>query len=565
MIRDILPFTELSVFHQQGVSGKVIRGVLKGQPFAIKFVPYSPKEKNPTEPTLSQNYEVYILNLLNVLLYANQTPHVVMLYISYICQCGDYFPRLSVAAALLLCPRKPVLPSELKTVTKQFLSVMKMTDQTDNYYRVLHRLNKLFRNHTPVSHQVVCIWGAFLTNYIPKVVFPPIAQGKDPWALARYQTLFLVGMCFHPEVIQLKIEVLAHHVFVERKKVTDEILKKLDMKQEWKQIVVRVQQLVHRFVTEPLLQERITELSAVSKLLPLQGRNRLYNFPMRTTVTEWVQGGTFRSVLLRNWFLLNEVEYAVLYFQYLYTRLVIQMKYPGFSHNDGHLDNILVAYQATTQEWPMIGTCDRWNTTYTVTARNIGGQFAVEMEPQGGGVTQRFMSHEKSPFIVSKESRYTEYQLLGRTCYLPDIGYSLRLWDFDWSNIKGASIQNQKVTMHGPANSIYPTAGEFYDVYLFFRQIIDIRESISFSSNTCSHNSLLFPQNINSFHTRTIGALQCKPATYENQRLPNSDTDHKKIKSILTTEINDGIFTRFLQKPTGSLHGVYKTPDSIPF
>jgi hypothetical protein len=468
----------------------------------------------------------------------------------------------------------------LQTVLSRFLEIVKLDTRkinnsipmTINYKRVLSHIVKIFSNKTEVVAQISCIWTAFITNYFRILVFPPISQNGDKWKFAKFQTLVVLAMIFYTDVVCLQIELLGYYAFINKdSQDLIQVCKTVKLNTVWLTYVKIVDTSVEKIVNNSKLAKRINELISVSNLLPVINvplsikssvPSRLYNFYIRTVLSEWVIGGSMRSLVAQNWFIMNEEEYAVIYFQYLYTMYVIQKKYPGFSHNDGHLDNILIAYDAIPQKWPLVVNCDK----YKVTTLKVHDIYAVEMKPKSGP-SIRFTSRGKGPFKVKRDSTYMEYRLLGKSCYIPNVGYSVRLWDFDWANISSAKTQNEKVLLHGYKNSIFSDAGEYYDIYLFFQQMLSMRETNNSNAfnlrENCSNSyDLLFPSNIQKFHTRVLKDNKCVRATYENQRLTDSNNRNKypTIAEIIDNELKNGIFKRFLTKPSrAKLANIYNS------
>ena len=573
LIKQLLSVTKLNVIGNQGVVGKVLRGCFRKdcqhQQFAVKMVSFAGLAQNVKQVTLPQNYEVYVLNLLNKLLYLNLTPHIVVFYLSYICRCADYLPKLPSDQ---IPARASKLHSMMKASQRRFLSVVQFDQRgstreiRDRYDRVLGSLQSILPR-TELAAQVACVWAAYLNNECPTVLFPPVDR-SNPWRFANFQTLITVALIFYPDIVQLQVELLAYYAYImSGTQPLGPLCAKLQLSPQWEEYTVVIANCVQQIVTSAQWSARVKELAAVSDLLPVINwpvkKNtvvpcRLYNFYTRTTLTEWVQGGSLRSVIQRNWFLLTEEDYAALYFQYLYTMLVIQQQYPGFSHNDGHLDNILVAYEALPVQWPR--KVDRLRQQFTVTALVMGEDIAVRMQPPRGAPF-RFVVHGAGPFGVRSRPECSEYDLLGYRCYLPNIGYSVRLWDFDWSNINNSQPQNQKVLTAGAQHSIFADAGQYYDIYLFFKQVAAMRDSTNSNafSDCRQQYGMLFPAAIHRFHQRVLGVVDCQPDTYESQRLTDTHVPGKypTIQSIMQNEIKNGIFARFVEKPRMPCQNVY--------
>ena len=106
---------------------------------------------------------------------------------------------------------------------------------------------------------------------------------------------------------------------------------------------------------------------------------------------------------------------TVLIFQILYTLSTISYYFPGFKHNDLHLKNFLVAKFTA-----------KGNLLYKI----------------------KFKNHKK----------YTFYKI-------PNLGFQIRLWDFDWSSIKD-EIYNPKLKNYSNiSNNFNDMFHIFYRIY----------------------------------------------------------------------------------------------------
>lgn len=113
----------------------------------------------------------------------------------------------------------------------------------------------------------------------------------------------------------------------------------------------------------------------------------------------------------------NPVVWKVLFFQILSTLAIIHRYYPNFLHNDFKLDNLLV--RSTTKD--------------------------------GGG------------------GDHYQYTVNGVTYYIPDVGFQVLMWDFDFSCIAGI-IDNDKVIAmidEDDANLVCHR-NQYYDIHMCF-------------------------------------------------------------------------------------------------
>ena len=112
-------------------------------------------------------------------------------------------------------------------------------------------------------------------------------------------------------------------------------------------------------------------------------------------VSEWCSLGNLSTFLRQesNLFRENHHYWDILLFQLVYTLTIIQTKYPSFRHNDLHLKNILV---------------------------------------------QKTNSHHSENYLYHLKLHGQELHYI-----IPDIGFQIRFWDYDWSSIHGL-VDNRK-------------------------------------------------------------------------------------------------------------------------
>ena len=134
---------------------------------------------------------------------------------------------------------------------------------------------------------------------------------------------------------------------------------------------------------------------------------------------EYANNGDFLQFLRENYAKLTLIEWKVFMFQILSTLAVIQSHYPGFKHNDLKANNILV--------------------------------------------------HK-----IEKTNNMNNYIVCGKRFRTPNIGYILKLCDFDFASITGKqNIVNQKVeTKWAKKHGITSKRNLYYDIYYFFNSLI---------------------------------------------------------------------------------------------
>jgi hypothetical protein len=134
-------------------------------------------------------------------------------------------------------------------------------------------------------------------------------------------------------------------------------------------------------------------------------------------ISEWANRGDLLDFIKENHRKFKLIHWKVFFFQIISTLAVIQSKYPSFRHNDMKANNILVHKIST----------------------------------------------------MDSQFKYTVQQCV---YYVPNIGYHVKLWDFDFACIDG-KIENSKVNSEW-ARSINITKNEnkYYDMHYFFNTLI---------------------------------------------------------------------------------------------
>jgi len=135
-------------------------------------------------------------------------------------------------------------------------------------------------------------------------------------------------------------------------------------------------------------------------------------------ISEWANSGDLLDYIRKNYKILKLKHWRSIFFQLLSVLAVIQNKYPGFRHNDLKANNLLV------QTVP-----------------------------------------------VNKKCYKFQYRINGQTYIVPNIGFQLKLWDFDFACIPGI-IGNSKVNAKWTDKiNIKPVKNRYYDVHYFFNTL----------------------------------------------------------------------------------------------
>jgi serine/threonine protein kinase len=149
-------------------------------------------------------------------------------------------------------------------------------------------------------------------------------------------------------------------------------------------------------------------------------RNRKgeYYSNVSVLISEWANGGDFLDYIRNNYKNLKNKHWRCICFQFLSVLAIIQSKYPGFRHNDLKANNILIH------------------------------EIPIEL------------NDEKHKYIIN-----------GQSYVIPNIGFQLKLWDFDFATIPGL-IDNSKVEAEWTNKiNIKPVKNRYYDLHYFFNTL----------------------------------------------------------------------------------------------
>jgi hypothetical protein len=134
-------------------------------------------------------------------------------------------------------------------------------------------------------------------------------------------------------------------------------------------------------------------------------------------ISEWANRGDLLDFIRKHYQDFTPMHWKVIFFQILSVLAVIQNKYPAFRHNDMKANNILIHKM-----------------------NKINGEFRYRVE--------------KTNYIV------------------PNIGYQIKLWDFDFACIPNV-VDNTKVCLEWTKNiNVTPEQNRYYDMHYFFGTLI---------------------------------------------------------------------------------------------
>lgn len=141
-----------------------------------------------------------------------------------------------------------------------------------------------------------------------------------------------------------------------------------------------------------------------------------YNNEVSINITEYANQGDFLEFIRKKYKTLTLSDWKVYFFQIISTLAIIQSNYPNFKHNDLKANNVLV--------------------------------------------------HK-----IQKSTRKIIYTVCNKKYELPNIGYMLKIWDFDFSCI-GNSVINRKVSYEWAEKSnINSKKNLYYDIHFFFNTL----------------------------------------------------------------------------------------------
>ena len=146
-------------------------------------------------------------------------------------------------------------------------------------------------------------------------------------------------------------------------------------------------------------------------------KNNAYYNEVSILISEWANRGDLLDFIRKNYKKFEPKHWKVIFFQIISVLAIIQSKFPAFRHNDLKANNILV--------------------------------------------------HK-----IEKKTGKSKYNIVGTTYKVPNIGYHIKLWDFDFACIPGI-IDNEKVSQTWAKSiNIVPEQNKYYDMHYFFNTLI---------------------------------------------------------------------------------------------
>lgn len=173
-------------------------------------------------------------------------------------------------------------------------------------------------------------------------------------------------------------------------------------------------------------------------------KNKEYHDNVSILISEWATRGDFLDYVRKHYKNFKLIHWKVFFFQLISTLAVIQSKFPAFRHNDLKANNILVTK------------------------------------------------------VPKKEGSFSIYKVSGLEYIIPNIGYQLKLWDFDFACIPGI-IDNEKVSSEWTKQiNVIPEQNRYYDMHYFFNTFIKRGFFSQFMEEDC------IPQEAKDFVNRIV-------------------------------------------------------------
>lgn len=153
-------------------------------------------------------------------------------------------------------------------------------------------------------------------------------------------------------------------------------------------------------------------------------------------ISEWANKGDFLDFMRKRYKRFSLKHWKVFFFQIISVLAVIQSKFPSFRHNDLKANNILI---------------------------------------------------HKSADLQTQKHKYT---ICGKPYHIPNIGYQLKIWDFDFACIPNV-IDNSKVSSNWTKQiNVTPTQNKYYDIHYFFNTLIRKGFLPDIMTDSCVHQDV---------------------------------------------------------------------------
>jgi serine/threonine protein kinase len=214
-------------------------------------------------------------------------------------------------------------------------------------------------------------------------------------------------------------------------------------------------------------------------------------------LSEWANKGDLLDYVRNNYKKMTTLEWKVIFFQIISVLAIIQYTFPSFRHNDMKANNILL--------------------------------------------------HE-----ISKEKKQHTYHVCKKKYEIPNIGLSIKLWDFDFACIPGI-VDNIKVRLEWTKQiNVTPKEHKYYDIHYFFNTLIEFFEPLLNSryvdDEVKNFVKFVVPQKYRTVHckhgkAKDGGCKMCHKIVQHKGRLLVSDEYLTPVKIL-----NHEFFSQFVAK-----------------
>jgi serine/threonine protein kinase len=162
-----------------------------------------------------------------------------------------------------------------------------------------------------------------------------------------------------------------------------------------------------------LMKTKIADNKKFAQFIDRYNKGEYYQ-NVSVLVSEWANGGDLLDYIRKNYRSMKVKHWRTIFFQLLSVLSIIHNKYPSFRHNDMKANNILI--------------------------HNID---------------------------IDENGRKYLYKINNQKYVVPNIGFQIKLWDFDFACIPGI-VDNAKVEADWTKKiNITPTKNRYYDIHYF--------------------------------------------------------------------------------------------------
>lgn len=273
----------------------------------------------------------------------------------------------------------------------------------------------------------------------------------------------------------------------------------------------------HYFDKNAKVSKPLSEQSSYKEFL-LKQKKGYYHDTLSVLISEWADRGDFLEYLQANYLEFTETTWKVLFFQIVAMLACIQQNFPNFKHNDLKANNILIK-----------------------------------------------SNHASNRFKCYKYCIYNRYYLI------PNIGISIKFWDFDFSSIESV-IDNAKLEFKWAKDlGISSVANRYADLHYFFNSLIHFFDPLKKKNDS-------IPESVFAFINRIIPSdkvLRCrtKEEVHESNKkvieeVPRTWFDHASQKWITTIQKKEVVkkVKEVRKKPTFRMESLtleYMSPEML--